>query len=255
MNDIETIAVTKQKQKQIHKSAIPESILLNEKLNASISALLPSNYNFEIHKAIHQIRQFGIKCVGLQLPEGLQIFAAPISFILEKFAYSDSAALDIVILADVTFGACCIDDYSARALGCDLLIHYGHSCLVPITTTGNIKVLYVFVDIQFEMQHLVDTVLLNFPSKATKIALLGTIQFASSLQLAESILRDEHGYIHFLVPQEKPLSPGEVLGCTSPKLSSNIDIVLYLGDGRFHLEAIMIANPHLSQKFYRYLYS
>jgi diphthamide biosynthesis enzyme Dph1/Dph2-like protein len=29
----------------------------------------------------------------------------------------------------VTYGACCIDDYSARALGCDLIIHYGHSCL------------------------------------------------------------------------------------------------------------------------------
>jgi diphthamide biosynthesis enzyme Dph1/Dph2-like protein len=23
----------------------------------------------------------------------------------------------------------CIDDYSAKALGCDLLVHYGHSCL------------------------------------------------------------------------------------------------------------------------------
>lgn len=34
-----------------------------------------------------------------------------------------------VILADVTYGACCVDDYTARALGCDMLVHYGHSCL------------------------------------------------------------------------------------------------------------------------------
>lgn len=34
-----------------------------------------------------------------------------------------------VIMGDVTYGACCVDDYTARALGADLLIHYGHSCL------------------------------------------------------------------------------------------------------------------------------
>lgn len=32
-------------------------------------------------------------------------------------------------MGDVTYGACCIDDYTAVALGCDMLIHYGHSCL------------------------------------------------------------------------------------------------------------------------------
>ena len=34
-----------------------------------------------------------------------------------------------VVMGDVTYGACCIDDYTAVALGCDMLIHYGHSCL------------------------------------------------------------------------------------------------------------------------------
>ena len=52
------------------------------------------------------------------------------------------------------------------------------------------------------------------------------------------------------VPQSKPLSAGEVLGCTAPTVtsaaSSDKDAVLvYLGDGRFHLEAAMIANPKL----------
>lgn len=32
-------------------------------------------------------------------------------------------------MGDVTYGACCVDDFSARALGCDFLLHYGHSCL------------------------------------------------------------------------------------------------------------------------------
>ena len=46
------------------------------------------------------------------------------------------------------------------------------------------------------------------------------------------------------LPQSRPLSPGEVLGCTAPRLSEQ-DAIVYIGDGRFHLEAMMIANPQL----------
>ena len=52
-----------------------------------------------------------------------------------------------------------------------------------------------------------------------------------------------------MIPQAKPLSPGEVLGCTSPNMmTDDADILLYLGDGRFHLESIMISNPGLSER-------
>ena len=37
---------------------------------------------------------------------------------------------------DVTYGACCVDDYTAASLGADFLVHYGHSCLVPVDVTG-----------------------------------------------------------------------------------------------------------------------
>ena len=47
---------------------------------------------------------------------------------------------DCVIMADVTYGACCVDDFSARALGCDLLVHYGHSCLIPIGKNHALKI-------------------------------------------------------------------------------------------------------------------
>jgi 2-(3-amino-3-carboxypropyl)histidine synthase len=42
------------------------------------------------------------------------------------------------------------------------------------------------------------------------------------------------------------LSSGEILGCTAPSVSAaSVDVIVYLGDGRFHLEAAMIANPTL----------
>ena len=39
-------------------------------------------------------------------------------------------------MGDVTYGACCVDDYTARALGCDMMVHYGHSCLGKETHSG-----------------------------------------------------------------------------------------------------------------------
>ena len=39
------------------------------------------------------------------------------------------AECECIIMGDVTYGACCVDDFTARALGADLLVHYGHSCL------------------------------------------------------------------------------------------------------------------------------
>ncbi|KCZ76981.1 hypothetical protein H311_02013, partial [Anncaliia algerae PRA109] len=54
--------------------------------------------------------------------------------------------------------------------------------------------------------------------------------------------------IDLIVPQINPLSPGEVLGCTSPKFSS--ENVFFIGDGRFHLESVMLSNPE--KIFYKY---
>ena len=37
------------------------------------------------------------------------------------------------------------------------MVHYGHSCLVPIDTT-TIAMLYVFVDIHIDLTHFIETV-------------------------------------------------------------------------------------------------
>jgi 2-(3-amino-3-carboxypropyl)histidine synthase len=149
-------------------------------------------------------------------------------------------------MGDVTYGACCIDDYTARALGCDLLVHYAHSCLIPVDVT-KIKTLYIFVDISIDTSHLIATLERNFQSGKT-IATVGTIQFNATLHGLKPVL-ERAGY-KVIIPQITPLSKGEILGCTSPQLSDEIDILLYLGDGRFHLESAMIHNPSIPA--YRY---
>lgn len=75
----------------------------------------------------------------------------------------------------------------------------------------------------------------------TRLAVAGTIQFAASVHYVQQKLKQEYPTVD--VPQAKPLSPGEVLGCTAPVLQGDYDAIVFVADGRFHLEAIMIANP------------
>jgi len=99
----------------------------------------------------------------------------------------------------------------------------------------------VFVDIKLDSLHFVETLKANL-DKAQQVSLVSTIQFVATLQAAARDLREEGFTVQ--IPQAKPLSPGEILGCTSPRMTGS-DSVVYLGDGRFHLESAMIANPDL----------
>jgi 2-(3-amino-3-carboxypropyl)histidine synthase len=132
-------------------------------------------------KTIWRLREAKTQHVALQFPEGLLMYACAISDILESF----TPVQQTFIMGDVTYGACCVDDFSAEALGADFLVHYGHSCLVPVSNT-RIRCLYVFVEIQVDMEHLVATVALNF-ERTLRILLAGTIQFSSAIQVRTSV--------------------------------------------------------------------
>ena len=291
----------------VKRNVIPDSILQNPLLNQAIETQLPKNYNFEIHKTIWKIEENKSSNVALQFPEGLLVYACIISDIIEAFTDAKT-----IVLGDVTYGACCVDDLTAQTLGCDYLIHYGHSCLVPIQSTV-IKCLYVFVEIQIDVSHLVKTIernwgqnnlnvkeitkqmadvnidessdmnreskteicsdrenktnqggngettkdmntmLVSSKGQQVHIALMGTVQFIAALYEAKARFdREQNSNLIITIPQAHPLSGGEVLGCTSPVLefrkeagSSGYDLMIFVADGRFHLESALIHNPDL----------
>lgn len=229
---------------------LPAELINNELLNKSIELGLPKNYNFEIHKTIARIVQIEAKTILLQFPEGLIRFGPIIVDIMSSyFRENNLQTVRFIIMGDLTYGACCIDDYLATSLKCDLIVHYAHSCLVPINQLKtSIKYLYVFLDIRFDISHLINCVKHNFKPNNHKIALASTIQFVHSIhELAKQLKLLDYNIV---VPQSKPLSPGEVLGCTAPKLDPSVNTILFVCDGRFHLEALMISNP--SVEAYRY---
>lgn len=220
---------------------VVDPILLQKVL---VESALPKDYNFEIVKSLRRISQSKATHVALQMPEGLLLYATVLADVFHRLL----PTLDHVsVLGDVTYGACCVDDLGAKALGAQLLLHYGHSCLVPIQHTA-IPCMYVFVEIRIDVKHLVECVCQTLP-ESTPICLLGTVQFRNAIVEAAPILNDLQRPSS--IPQAKPLSPGEVLGCTSPKLDNYPNaVVVFCADGRFHLESTMISNP--THRFLRY---
>lgn len=202
---------------------------------------------------------------------GLLIFASKIAQVLHGLT-----GVDTILMGDVTYGACCVDDFTASMLGAQLLVHYGHSCLVPTSVANRIETIYVFVTIKFNLESCIQSIASLLQSEeldsklkksirgriveepegqdSLKIALVSTIQFANSLAAIKQGLEGESGTqseigdsqiqtkkVVVNIPRSKPLSNGEILGCTAPRVGD--DVIIYVGDGRFHLEAMMMANP------------
>jgi len=121
------------------------------------------------------------------------MFASRLSDIFQHFTGSE-----VYIIGDENYGACCIEDVGGFLLDCDFIIHYGHSCLVPIPET-KLKAMYVFVDIMFDVEHCLNSVQISFTDKTQHLYLMGVIQFNSALFQLRDRLRKE-GYLNLTIP-------------------------------------------------------
>lgn len=227
---------------------IPKDLLEDPELNRLIAQSFPATHDFEVPKTIWRLRRCRARHVGLQMPEGLQAWATALADIFRLYVPTLQRT---TIFGEVSYGACCVDDLGSKAVGVDVLVHYGHSCIVPTDQT-TVTTFYVHLEIAIDVEHLVETVKLNF-SPEQKLEFLGSVQFSACMVEAVKQLNADF----FVdggrgrVPQVKPLAPGETLGCTSPVVDGS-DAVLFVCDGRFHLESAMIQNPHLQDSFYQY---
>ena len=143
--------------------------------------MIPANYEYEIVKTVLKVlkakHDFVTKekqaqrslpqsyKVSLQFPEGLLLHSTLIADIVSNFCsekgVEGAIPVECLILGDVTYGACCIDDIASKKLGCEFIVHYGHSCLVPIPDMTISNVLYVFVEIGLDIRHLLESIAFN----------------------------------------------------------------------------------------------
>ncbi|MCJ1288852.1 Diphthamide biosynthesis protein 2 [Xylographa carneopallida] len=111
----------------------------------------------------------------------------------------------LYILADTSYGACCVDEIAAEHVEADVVVHYGRACL---SATARLPVIYVFTKQQLALEGLLATFRETYPGKGEKVILMADVTYASHLTQIEERLRDE-GYANLFTTAiiHNPSSP------------------------------------------------
>lgn len=81
---------------------------------------------YEIDRTVTRILEGGYSKIALQFPDELLADSATVATLLRE-----KTGKNIYILADTSYGSCCVDEVAAEHVDADLIVHYGRSCLSP----------------------------------------------------------------------------------------------------------------------------
>ncbi|KAL5439950.1 hypothetical protein PMIN07_005898 [Paraphaeosphaeria minitans] len=112
----------------------------------------------------------------------------------------------LFILADTSYGACCVDEVAAEHVDADVVVHYGRSCLSP---PSRLPVIYVFTERELDLEPVISTFKQTYPEKDTKLILMADIPYSHHIPTLHARLRSD-GYTH-LFATEVLHNPSSVL--------------------------------------------
>ncbi|GAA5931462.1 hypothetical protein JCM3775_006860 [Rhodotorula graminis] len=152
---------------------------------------------YEVDLSVQEVLRGGYSRVALQFADEQLHDAVPVYRALRSRLPQDK---ELYVLADTTYGSCCVDEVAAQHVDADFVIHYGHTCLSP---TARLPVLYVLtkrsIDPDAAASALASTSrdsLQDEPPKA--VVLLYDVAYAHKAHLVADALRQ-------LLPTNLPL--------------------------------------------------
>jgi len=177
-----------------------------------------------LENVIKELKEKKAKKVFVQYPEGLKLKVVDISKSLEKEGF------EVILCLEPTFGSCDLRDQEAKRLGCNAILHIGHS---DFGMRSEMPVIYWEYEIDVDP---IPTLKKEFdklkPFK--KIGLITSVQYVKAMNKVKKYL-EKNGKEVFV---EKVLKyPGQILGCytyAAEKIDDKVDTFLYVGSGKFH---------------------
>lgn len=168
----------------------------------------------QVDYIISDVKNRGARRIMLQVPEGLRMKAASIVEAIEK------EGIEVILSADPTYGACDLADSEARQMGCDLLVHIGHSKFYRDVETA-VPVIY------FPWEMNVNVEKIDFSAiKEERIGLITTIQHMKLLKGVKEMLEKQ---------DKMAVIGGQILGCWTVNADKlDVDAFLFVGTGHFH---------------------
>lgn len=111
----------------------------------------------------------------------------------------------LYILADTSYGTCCVDEVAAEHVDADVVVHYGRSCLSP---TARLPVIYVFTHKELPLEPVVDAFKATYSDPSTKVVIAADVGFSDHvLRLYERLVQDGYANLFATDLVHEPSSP------------------------------------------------
>lgn len=185
---------------------------------------------YEIDRTATEIREGGWKSVALQFPDDM-LPEAPLVFDAlstrlcppRKNRHQNSpidstednngpsiisqkpSGVKLYILADTSYGSCCVDELAAEHVHADVVVHYGRACLSP---TAHLPVIHIFTIQPLVIDLLLQAFQDTFPSRDERVILMADVPYSSHLpQISEMLHRSGYRNLFTTRIVHNPSSP------------------------------------------------
>ncbi|MCJ1255045.1 Diphthamide biosynthesis protein 2 [Lignoscripta atroalba] len=175
---------------------------------------------YEIQKTVADIRQGRWRRIALQFPDdmlqdapsvyealqsGLQrvrdVKSKPAPVLngspapeLQDLSLEDETLPEekLYILADTSYGACCVDEIAAEHVDADVVVHYGRACLSP---TARLPVIHVFTSQPLDLDLLIKAFKGTYKDCQEQVILMADVIYSSHLPSLSEALKQQ-GYLN-----------------------------------------------------------
>jgi len=139
---------------------------------------------YEIERTVKEILEGYWRRIALQFEDSLLQDAVPVYQELKARLRDQSPLpasditqeLNLTILGDTAYGACCVDEIAAEHVDAEVVVHYGRACLSP---TARLPVIYVFTTRPLDTTSLVTTFKDTYSDLGAKIILMSDVPYAA----------------------------------------------------------------------------
>ncbi|KAI9485458.1 MAG: diphthamide biosynthesis protein 2, partial [Benjaminiella poitrasii] len=142
---------------------------------------------YEIDRTVQRILEGGFKRIALQFPDEYLADAASVAETLRERTQQQ-----IFVLADTSYGSCCVDEVAAEHVSADLIIHYGRSCLSPSSRS---PVLYVFGQQPLDIPHIQTEFEDLFPDRSQPVIIMCDVEYSYAIKDLTAPLSTQYEHI------------------------------------------------------------
>jgi 2-(3-amino-3-carboxypropyl)histidine synthase len=191
------------------------------------------DHDLQLPLLVDEIRRRHVRLVGFQIPDGLKRHIPTIRETIE----ADTDAVP-VFCTEPCFGGCDLST-TLPLLGCDLIVHMGHSRMIEDCA---VPVIYVPCFSERSPREILESDLGSIP--IGRVGLVSTIQHARDIPEVSQILSDKGYEVYVGDHGSRTELAGQVLGCnydSAKAIAGNVDSFVYIGGGNFHPLGVAMA--------------